>query len=177
MDEATSISVDYSLLDIAAIKAEIEKQPEIGSRQGMEIKSAEGDGDEIEIGEEFAIGDKTKEDRTIDDSTQTEVEKDYRKKFAMYYARILFFAFLTDSKVKSLNEILTCLDSNKTNLRITANLDLNKKNLSLFESHINPFILSELDYKIHNINSLANDSSLEPVERAKNALKKSSYFC
>jgi hypothetical protein len=27
-----------------------------------------------------------------------EIEIDYKGKFAMYYARILFFAFLTDSK-------------------------------------------------------------------------------
>lgn len=40
-DEATSISIDYSLLGIAAIKAEIEKQGKIGSKQGIEIKPSE----------------------------------------------------------------------------------------------------------------------------------------
>lgn len=42
----------------------------------------------------------------------------------------------------------------------------------MFQKHINPFILSELDYKIHNINSLANDSAISPIERASNAMKK-----
>jgi hypothetical protein len=49
LDEATSIAVDFSLLDIEAIKAEIEKQGVIGSRQGIEIKGAKGDGDELEV--------------------------------------------------------------------------------------------------------------------------------
>ncbi|MEI2823873.1 MAG: hypothetical protein V9F02_10665 [Chitinophagaceae bacterium] len=40
------------------------------------------------------------------------------------------------------------------------------------QKHINPFLLSELDYKIHNINSLANDNAISPVERAGNAMKK-----
>ena len=44
--------------------------------------------------------------------------------------------------------------------------------LKLFQKYINPFILRELDYKIQNINSLANDTSLEPKIRASNALKK-----
>ena len=48
-DEATTISIDYSLLNIEAIKAEIERQGKIGSRQGIEIKANEGEGDEIDI--------------------------------------------------------------------------------------------------------------------------------
>jgi hypothetical protein len=43
---------------------------------------------------------------------------------------------------------------------------------NLFQNHINPFILSELDYKIHNINSLTNDTAISPIERANNAMKK-----
>jgi hypothetical protein len=48
-DEATTISIDYSLLDIEAIKAEIERQGKIGSRQGLEIPPAKGEGDEIDV--------------------------------------------------------------------------------------------------------------------------------
>ncbi len=172
LDEATSISVDYSLLDIDIIKAEIEKQGKIGSRQGIEIKPADGEGDELDTGNEQLDDGKDKEKDEATDSTENEVEADYRGKFAMYYARILFFTFLTDSKIKSLHEIITHIDSNENNLRIAANLSLEKNILSLFQEHINPFVLSELDYKIHNINSLANDLSLEPVGRASNALKK-----
>ena len=42
----------------------------------------------------------------------------------MYYARILFFAFLTDVKIKSLQEIINQIEDNNDNLRIASNLNL-----------------------------------------------------
>ncbi len=168
-DEATSISIDLKLLEIEAIKAEIEKQREIGSRQGLEIKPTEGDGDEIDVPQpDDELEKNTKKPKASDD----EAETDYKGKFAMYYSRILFFAFLTDSRIKSLQEIISQIKGNANNLRITANLNIDNAILDLFQKHLNPFILSELDYKIQNINSLANDTSIAPIERASNALKK-----
>ncbi len=173
-DEATTISVDYDLLDIEAIKAEIEKQGKIGSRKGMELPPTVEPGADIHIPDPpksdddddiitTSIKSKTKEDEAVDD---------FKAKFAMYYARILFFAFLTDSRVKSLQEIISHIKDNADNLRIASNLNLELVILALLEKHINPFILSELDYKIQNINSLANDTAISPIERASNAMKK-----
>ena len=174
LDEATSIAVDLSLLDIEAIKAEIEKQGIIGSRQGIEIKGSKGDGEDIEVAGESEGSNEGLGDEGTSDSAKPngDNEVDYKGKFAMYYARILFFAFLTDTKVKSLQEVITCIKENKENFRIASNLSLDIKILSLFEKNINPFVLSELDYKIHNINTLANDKSISPIERAGNAMKK-----
>jgi len=171
-DEATTISIDYSLLEIDEIKAEIEKQGKIGSRQGIEIKAAEGEGNEIDTGDESVDEEATDEGETTSNTSEGEVEIDYKGQFAMYYARILFFAFLTDTKVKSLQEIINQIEDNEDNLRIASNINLNKKILVLLEKNINPFILSELDYKIYNVNTLANDSYLEPIQRASNAMKK-----
>jgi len=174
LDEATSIAVDLSLLDIAAIKAEIEKQGIIGSRQGIEIKGAKGEGEEIDVDGEPKNGGDGDDDAGSSSSSKSagDNEVDYKGKFTMYYARILFFAFLIDAKVKSLQEVITSIKSNSDRLRIASNLNLDRKLLSLFQKHINPFVLSELDYKIHNINTLANDMSMSPVERASNAMKK-----
>ncbi len=174
LDEATSIAVDLSLLDIAAIKAEIEKQGIIGSRQGIEVKGAEGDGDDFDTDGDTGEGESDIENNGSSQSKtgKEEIEIDYEGKFAMYYARILFFSFLTDSKVKSLQEIISCIKENQNNVRIASNLNLDSKILSLCENHINPFVLSELDYKIHNINTLANDTSVSPILRASNAMKK-----
>ncbi len=170
-DEATTISIDYSLLNIAAIKAEIERQNKIGSRGGIEIKPSVGEGDEIDIEDSTNLNGEVVEgnpnSKAKDDDTT-----DYKGQFAMYYARILFFSFLTDSRVKSLQEIIHHIKDNKDNLRIASNLNLETTILDLFQKHINPFILSELDYKIHNINSLANDTAITPIERAGNAMKK-----
>jgi hypothetical protein len=171
-DEATTISIDYSLLDIEAIKAEIERQGKIGSRQGLEIPPAKGEGDEIDIDDTSDNDEDENEENAKSKSKGDEAVNDYKGQFAMYYARILFFAFLTDSRVKSLQETINHIKGNADNLRIASNLSLEITILDLFQKHINPFILSELDYKIHNINSLANDSAISPIERSSNAMKK-----
>lgn len=171
-DEATTISIDYSLLDIEAIKAEIERQGKIGSRQGLEIPLAKGEGDEIDIDDTSDNDADENEENAKSESKDDEEVNDYKGQFAMYYARILFFAFLTDSRVKSLQETINHIKGNADNLRIASNLSLETTILDLFQKHINPFILSELDYKIHNINSLANDTAISPIERASNAMKK-----
>lgn len=171
LDEATSISIDYSLLEIEAIKSVIEKQGGLKSRQGLEIEPSKGEGDDIDTGDKPDADDKPdKGDKEIDSVKDDKV--DYKGKFAMYYARILFFSFLTDSKVKSLEEIIKAISDNQNDLRIATHLNLETEVLALFQSHINPFVLSELDYKIQNINSLANDSTISPIERASNAMKK-----
>lgn len=173
-DEATTISIDYSLLHIEAIKAEIERQGKIGSRQGLEIPPAKGEGDEIDIDDTSDNDEDENEENAKSKSKSKDDEEvnDYKGQFAMYYARILFFAFFTDSRVKSLQETINHIKGNADNLRIASNLSLEIIILDLFQKHINPFILSELDYKIHNINSLANDSAISPIERASNAMKK-----
>lgn len=176
LDEATTIPVDFSLINIDEIKAEIEKQGKIGSKQGLEIKPAEGDGEDTEVPSDGDDDDDTNTTDTgskdKDSDSNANEEADFRSKFAMYYAKILFFAFLTESKIKSLTEIIKELDKGLDNKRITASLDLNKTILDLLQNNMNPFILSKLDYKIFNINTLANDKTLEPIQRASNALKK-----
>jgi hypothetical protein len=175
LDEATAIPVDFSLLNNALIRAEIEKQAKIGSKQGLEIKPIKGDGEELDVpteeGDETTAPNDNDTSKTKPTVSETE-ENDFEKKFATYYSRILFFAFLSYSEVKSLKEIITAIDSDENNTRIARNLDLKKEILVLLHDAINPFILSKLDYKIQNINSLANDSSLEPIKRASNGLKK-----
>ncbi len=179
LDEATTIGIDYDLLDIEAIKAEIERQNKINSPGGMKIKPLKGEGVEIDTGGKpdgtganiGGEGDKDKVKPSIKEN-EKEAEHDYKAQFAMYYARILFFAFLTDSKVKSLQDIIHHIEGDADNLRIASNLELNVKILELFQQHLQPFILSNLDYKIQNINGLANDTAIAPIERASNAMKK-----
>jgi hypothetical protein len=176
LDEATAIPVDFSLLGNELIRTEIEKQGKIGSKQGLEIKPIEGKGEDIDISFD-GVEDKENamKETNADSSTNfdSETEKnDFKSKFAMYYARILFFSFLSSSEVKSLQDIISQIDKDENNKRILVNLDLNKEILLLLKNKIDPFILSKLDYKIQNINSLANDKGLKPIDRASNAMKK-----
>ena len=170
-DEATSISIDLSLLDIEAIKNIIEKQAGINTKGGLKLKSSEGEGDNINTDEPKEKEKPDKDDKNSKSSKKDE-KIDYKAKFAMYYARLLFFSFLTDSKVKSLLEIINAINKDENNLRIAIHLNLEVDILSLFQKHINPFVLSELDYKIFNINFLANDTTISPIKRASNAMKK-----
>lgn len=172
LDEATSISIDLSLLDIEAIKAVIEKQGGLKSRQGLEIEPSKGEGDDIDTDDEPDNREKPDEGNKDSKSSKEDKKIDYKGKFAMYYARILFFSFLTDSEVKSLQEIIDALNEDENNLRIATNLNLELDILTIFQEHINPFVLSELDYKISNINSLANDTTIPSIQRASNAMKK-----
>ncbi len=172
LDEATSISIDYSLLDIPAIRAEIERQNKINSRQGLEVKASEWEWDELDTGDQENTSWESQNEKNLRNTPEDEVENDFRWKFAMYYARLLFFAFLTDSRIASLQEMISAIESSTDNIRIAANIWINKSILELFQKYINPFVLSELDYKIQNINTLANDTAISPIQRATNAMKK-----
>jgi hypothetical protein len=176
LDEASVIPVDLSLLENYQIRSEIEKQGAIGSRQGLELEANEGEDSDLDVDLPQDEDDETDSDESIEadavDVEANDADGELKRKFAMYYAKILFFSFLTPSQVNSLQDIVGVIDQNAENRRIARSLDLNRSFLTLFHRSVNAFILSRLDYKIHNINSLADDKTLKPIERASNALKK-----
>ena len=181
-EETVEIPVDMSLLDIDAIRAAIERENELGSKAGLTIKGADGDGDDMDMpddtdptGTTGATGTTTGTDTQTDvpaDTTQTEEKtKDAVKQFRSYYARILFFAFLTKNIVISLSDIIDCIDE-PNNARIARNLGISKTVLEGMLAHADKFVLSRLDYKIHNLNQLSHDDSVEPITRASVSVQK-----
>lgn len=175
IDEARDIPIDLSLLKISEIKYEIEKQGELGSNQGFTIDAVEGDDTDLDMPTE---SDSPENPQGMDNTTQEEnkAHKDkeiesIKNKFRTYYSRILFFSFLSKSDVSSLDNVISAIDE-ADNTRIANNLGLQKNILILFKENINVFVLQQLDYKIQNINKLANDVALEPVERAIRAINK-----
>lgn len=175
IDEATDIPYDFSLLDNDSFRAEIESMKEIEATKGLEFSPNEGDGDE-----NYTIPtdtDKEKSTKPTGDSGSNDHETDedeqasIAKKLAAYYSKILFYAFLTESDVKSLDNVIHSIaDGDVSNRRIAKNLGLKVPIMWLIQTKCNPFILSKLDYKIQNINALMHDESLEPLARAKNAM-------
>lgn len=106
-------------------------------------------------------------------SQQQETEDDtLAKRLAAYYARILFFAFLTESRVKSLEEVIAAIPATEDNQRITKNLGLDINVLRAIQEKSNPFILQKFDYKIENTNDLICDTALQPLERVEVAMRK-----
>lgn len=181
-EETVEIPVDMSLLDIAAIRAAIERENELGSKAGLTIKGADGDGDDMDTPDDTdptdttgATGTTTGTDTQTDepaDTTQTEEKtKDAVKQFRSYYARILFFAFLTKNTVISLSDIIDCIDE-PNNARIARNLGISKNVLEGILTHADKFVLSRLDYKIHNLNQLSHDDTVDPVTRASVSVQK-----
>ena len=182
-EETVEIPVDMSLLDIAAIRAAIERENELGSKAGLTIKGADGDGNDMDTPDDTEptdttgatdtpTGTDTPTDEPATDTTQAEEKtKDAVKQFRSYYARILFFAFLTKNTVISLSDIIDCIDE-PNNARIARNLGISKIVLQGMLAHADKFVLSRLDYKIHNLNQLSHDDSVEPITRASVSVQK-----
>lgn len=175
-EETQEIPVDMSLMGFDAIREAIERENELGSKAGLTINNAEGNGQEMNTptGEESGLAaeiliPEVPETPAADE--QTDDTKDQAKQFRSYYARILFFAFLTRNVIISLNDIISCIDE-VDNMRIAHNLGIRKETLECIQTHADKFMLRALDYKIQNLNQLSHDDSLEGIERAAVAVQK-----
>lgn len=174
-DEASRIDVDVAAAtkSDALLKAILKENP-LGDKKGFVFDPSKGEGDDLEVPDVLEKA-ADNNDPTGESSAETSKEQDELRRianqFRAYCARILFFAFLTKSKVQSLEDIIACMDAGE-NSRIAANLRISKKVLKAIQKHFNRFILSAWDYKIANLNKLSRDESLEPLQRATTANSK-----
>lgn len=162
-EETLDIPVDYKLMEDALIKSVIEMQGGLGTKEGFSITASDDPGYDLDIEEDDHAGEG--EDDPDNESTSTNTDfppetedsiKSLIQKWRMYYARILFFAFLTKNKVISLQQIIEVAEVGE-NPRIIKNLGLDKQVLINMQRLMDKFGLSQLDYKIQNLNTLAND--------------------
>lgn len=176
MDDASELPTDLRLLDEAKIAELIKQIKPIDAKGGLEIKPVEGEGDDLEDPNNGNSKSDPKANPEGDNEERmdkkAETEEDLGKRLAAYYARILFYAFLTDSKVKSLEEIICSLSENDDNKRIARNLGLQHEILTLILRKSNPFILRKLDYRIENTNDLVDEAQLTSIERVEVAMRK-----
>ena len=175
LEETNDIPVDLSLLNYQDIRKVIEEQGEIGSKQSIFADNAEDEGNDLEIPEED--NDNQTDEEHIEDNGDIENNEEKKlndpvKQFRTYYAKILFYAFLTESKVISIDEIIKTIISDSENRKLAKNLGLNIMVLASIRKHMNWSILNQLEYKIQNINNLARDNTIEPIQRAKIAVNK-----
>lgn len=173
IDEATDIPVDSGLLSNEEVLDALKTLYPIGSKKGIKMPAYKDGGDDIDIGDDT-------DDKNTDGKTKTKKENDNTnneeenllKKLSTFYSLILFFAFLTDSKVASLDDILKVIDGNEANKRIARNVGIGKDVLLAIRSVINPFVLSDLDYKVSHMNQLSHDKSIPANELVDRAMKK-----
>lgn len=173
MDEATDIPADEGLLANEDIINVLKTLYPIDSKKGIKMPAYKGSGDDIDT--DNPSGEKKDDEKgsSAKEKKDTKEEEDnLSKKLATYYSLILFFAFLTNSKVASLDDILKVIDSNGANSRIARNVGIDKDVLLTIRSIINPFVLSDLDYKVAHMNRLSHDDSIPASERVDRAMKK-----
>ena len=174
-DEASKIDVDVTAATKSeAIQQAILKENPLGDKKGFVLDPSKGEGDALEVPDVLEKA-ADNNDPTGESSAETSKEQEELRRianqFRAYCARILFFAFLTKSKVQSLEDIIACMDAGE-NVRIAANLRISKKVLKAIQKYFNRFILSAWDYKIANLNKLSRDESLDPLQRATTANSK-----
>ena len=188
MEEASNIPVDLSILNDDRVRAVIERENEIGAKQGLSTTAytrEDGNDDAGDIavpgsrqgaqGGESGDGAESLDDNSVSADEQDMQAKSLSKKIQSYYTRILLFAFITKDKVISLSDILDKIESGD-NPRIAKNLGLNKDVLTSMNNNTNKFVLSDLDYKIQNLNTLSQDEDMSPDQRASVALSKFGKF-
>lgn len=181
LDEASEIPTDSILLEDTDILHVLLEITPIDAKNGLQIKPTEGDGDDLDMPDTLDTpeGTENKDAEQTDQPNQqpdkqdkTEIDDNLDKRLAAYYARILFFAFLTDSTVKSLEEMIAAIPQTSDNRRIANHLGLDRKVLEIIQKKSNPFILRDLDYKIENTNDLIRDTTLRPMERVEIAMRR-----
>lgn len=182
-DEARDIPIDLDVLSNDDIRRVIEAQNEIGSKAGLTLEPVEGDENEVETAnvddpgddpnhdDDHKPGDEDSGNDSGDSSNKDDPTKSLAKKLQTYYQRILFFAMLTPTHVRSLSDIVGAMDVTE-NARVARHLSLDPATLRAMLAAFDPFKLSSLDYKIQNISQLVRDEKLEPVDRAIRALSR-----
>ena len=181
LDEASEIPTDSILLEDTELLNVLREIAPIDAKNGLQIKPTEGDGDDIDTPDtpDTPEGTENRDAEPTDQPNQhpdrpnpAEEDDKLDKRLAAYYARILFFAFLTDSTVKSLEEVIAAIPQTSDNRRIANHLGLDRKVLEVIQEKSNPFILHDLDYKIENTNDLIRDAALHPMERVEIAMRR-----
>ena len=181
LDDASEIPTDNNLLQDDALAAILRTIEPIDAKNGLQIKPTDGEGDDIVDTPPDGGGTNDPKEETDPKDTppadygqpSEPVETDnLEKRLAAYYARILFFAFLTESTVKSLEDVIAQIPATEDNRRIARNLGLNVGILKLIQCKSNPFVLRKLDYKIENTNDLMCDDNLVSIERVEVAMRK-----
>ena len=172
MDEATEIPIDYTLMADERMRSVISQLNPIDASKGIEIQAVTGEESELELETHDTPKGGGATSTQPAPSAETDEGRLLGKQLATYYAQILFYAFLTETPVSSLEELIASIGQCADNKRIARNVGLQASILQIIQTESNPFVLRALDYKIANVNTLMSDTSLTPSERVAVAMKK-----
>ena len=175
-DEAKDIPVDMRLFDDPIIRFEIDRQAAISSKDGLSTKPNTGSGDDIKPDifsdvelQEVDDGETPKDEKKKEKESPEEL---FKKRFATYYSRILFFTFLSKDRITNLDELISLMYEGEDNSRIAHNLDLSRDVLVHLRKVMDGNKLGALEFKMLNLNRLEKDGELSPLDRARTALRR-----
>ena len=165
-EEVEEIPVDRSVHDDPTLGKYIDGLPEQGSKEGLTIAPHTGEetdadtggvesGDDGGGGGEGGDGGSAPQDSASGDS---EEQKKRDRRIKTLHSLIVFYSFLVPERVRSLDEILQVIDTNDNNIRIAKHLGLGKGLLELYRRKVGWQTLQKLDYKIQNLDRLANET-------------------
>ena len=175
LDEANLIPSDNSLLDDKHIRAVIGALEALNSRKGLEFNPFEGDGTALEGLQKLlnSLKEKGKNKKNANANDKLPEEELLKRKLKTFYASILMFAFLSDSEIKYLDDIISALErKNADDLRIANNLGININILKIVRDKASQNARHHLDNRIENIHDLMRNSEGTPLEKSKIALTK-----
>lgn len=181
IDESNSIDMDRNILNNDYLSKYIEAQS--NASLSNKLKEKAYDGSKISDIEEPDI---KEANNTFEDSSDRNPSieknkyKDQIQRYRMCIACILFYAFLTNSIVGKMEDILKSIEDDSVELernkRIFNNLKLDKKFIKLHIKNCSRSYSFNLDNSIKKVNLLSKDQSLEDEDRIKNALKRFNSF-
>lgn len=177
LEEAGDIPVDITLFKNPQILEIIQRQSEFGSKRGLETEAVQGTETDMEVPDdtEEGVADEQPENDVQPNTDKNDEIKTLEKKCRTYYARVLFFAFLTENQIISIDDILASA-SNAENARILKNLGIDTAILKLIRENVSTLTLRQWEHKIYDINKLANDNTVDEIQRAETAIIKFGRF-
>lgn len=177
IDKANNIKMDSELLNDDYIKEFVKSQYKAGLKNAITEKAHKGN-KTSKFGDTGIIDIDGGSDETNHSSSSkdTNDEKEMQQKYRMCIACILFYAFLTNSKVEKMEDIIPSItkssDELERNKRLFSNLRLDLKFIKAHEKKASRITAFDIDGYIKNANLLSKDQTLNQEERAKNALNR-----
>ena len=175
LDEAILIPSDNALLYDKTIREVIGALDELNNKKGLDFNPFEGDGTALEGLRTLlkALKDKNKSKKTKSVDDKLSEDEILRRKLKTFYASILMFAFLSETEIKYLDDIInTLLKKNADDIRIANNLGININILKIVRDKASQNARHHLDNRIENIHDLMRHTDEDPLKKAKIALTK-----
>lgn len=176
IDEAGLIPSDDALLDDKNIRLVIGALSAFNEKKGLEFNPFTSDNtSDVDLKELLkSLKDKQKSTNNNKGKEEESEEEQLRKKLKTFYASILMFAFLSESKIQYLDDIIKALgpDGNCDDKRIADNIGLNVHILEIVRDKASQNARHQLDNRIENIHDLMQKTEGKAIDKAMIALTK-----